>query len=612
MLTLFWRHYDLRRCRSSSGVVFFALLFVGAACGCRDEPETVTETVVAATDVAGRVNPGVGVSPNVSGGSSITPAFVDVADESGIDFRFHNDTQPGRYFLPEVMGGGAAWFDFDGDGSLDLYLANGASLSSPDLRQDEWMNGLFRNRGNGSFTNVTRLSKSHHGAYSQGCAVGDCNSDGFPDLYVTSYGVNSLFINRGDGTFYDATTDAGVGDSAWGTSVVWFDADADNDADLYVCNYVDLTFDNHKVCNYGGRQGYCGPGSFDGVNDLLYINNGDETFTESAAALGFDSPNGKGLAVIISDFDNDSLPDVYVANDMVANYLYTRGAQVGAEPTDTPSSKTVRFRDVAAEAGCSVGGDGRNEASMGIACADFNNDGMVDIYLTHYMDMKNTLYRNLGRLLFRDVSRRSRIAATSFPKLGFGTTPIDFDGDGDSDLFVANGHVLGPLHIPNRMSAQLLENDGTGRFQDVSASSGEYFSQLSLGRGVAAADYDNDGDVDIAVTHVESPLALLRNDTPTKSHFLGLLLSTNGRTPPVGARLVVTSDVHLQTRIVDSGGSYLCASDTRLLFSLKDSLPVDVEIFWPSGHVDRYSNITVDGYWHVTEGHPLQPLPDNR
>ena len=247
---------------------------------------------------------------------------------------------------------------------------------------------------------------------------------------------------------------------------------------------------------------------------------------------------------------------------------------------------------------------------MGIACGDFDSDGRVDIFLTHFFSQKNTLYRNLGNLIFDDDSRRSRIAATSFETLGFGTAVIDYDRDGAVDLFITNGHVLGPGHEPNEMKPQLLRNDGTGRFEDISAMAGPYFHDLWLGRGVAAADYDNDGDLDIAVTHLNRPLALLRNDTVTGRHFLGLSLRTSNRIPPIGGQVVVTVKGRRLVIPIAAGGSYLSSGDARLLFGLGDSTSADrVEVFWPSGRADSFEEIESDRYWCIIEGRGPELLP---
>ena len=532
----------------------------------------------------------------------ILPRFVDVALEVGVEFTFHNDVVAGRYFLPEVMGGGVAWIDVDHDGWLDLFLANGRSLdpSAPNANQPTCR--LYRNLQGERFSEITAPSGAGITLFGQGCAVGDYDSDGFADLFVSGYGPDVLLRNAGDGTFHDVTAATGVSDPEWSSSSLWIDLDGDQNLDLYVTNYMDVTWENREVCEYGGRPGYCGPGSYAGVQDRAYLNRGDGTFQESSERLGLLAENGKGLAVAAADFDGDRIPELYVANDMTANFLFTRRVESGNSPAGaTP------YREVAAESGCAVSGSGLNEASMGISLADFDGDGRIDIYLTHYYHMKNTLYRNLGNLLFDDASYHSRIAATSHESLGFGTAPFDYDRDGDFDLFIANGHVLGPEQQPNEMRPQLLRNDD-GIFADVSSTAGRYFEGLWIGRSVAAGDFDNDGDVDLAISHLNSPFVLLRNDTPTRGrHFVGLELKSVAGTLPVGGRVVLRTNRRQTTYSVSAGGSYLASADDRVLLCWSETEQLnEIEIHWPSGRVDRLGDDSVlhDKYWRVREGMP--------
>ncbi|MBI3866204.1 MAG: CRTAC1 family protein [Planctomycetia bacterium] len=537
--------------------------------------------------------------------ANVQPVFVDVARASGIDFTFFSDTVPGRYFLPEIMGGGIGWLDFDGDGRLDVCFRNGTILSPDTPPSGKHLSRLFRNLGAGQFADVTRASAAGLEAYGQGCAPGDYDADGFPDLYLANYGADGLLHNNGDGTFRDVTREARVSDELWSTSAVWCDLDGDHDLDLYVANYMNVNFETHKVCEYSGRPGYCGPGSFHSQPDAVYLNQGDGTFVESAAALGFVDEDGNGLAVIAADFDDDLVPEIFVANDMTPNHMFTQSTHF-----DAPGSQRLRYANVAPAGGSAVSFAGLNEAGMGIACADFDGDGSLDIFITHYYHMKNTLYTNRGRLIFDDDSRRTRIAATSYESLGFGTCPIDYDRDGSPDLFVANGHVLGPEQEPNAMRPQLLKNR-KGQFSDVSDQAGAYFQKLLLGRGVAAADYDDDGDVDIAVSHLDQRVALLRNDTQTGRRWLGLDLATADRAPPVGGRVIVTTPGRRQVLPIVAGGSYLSSGDPRIVAGLPgDEDSVEVEILWPSGRVDRFTDLAADRYWIIREG--LAPREQRR
>jgi len=535
---------------------------------------------------------------------SVEPQFVDIAADAQIRFSFFSDMVPERFYYQEVMGGGAAWLDFDGDGRLDLYVRDGCRLENPESTAVNQVSRLFRNSGAGTFVDVTASSGSGVRGYGQGAAPGDFDADGFPDLYLTNYGPSILIRNHGDGTFEDVTLAAQVGAEEWGTSAAWFDADGDGQLDLYVANYLHLPLSDNRVCEYNQKRGYCGPGQFPAARDRLYLNQGNGSFVESAEERGLLDPDGKGLGVLVADFDDDLLPEIMVANDMTPNHLFTRSTTF--ESGDAPRRL---YANVASSAGCALSDVGQLEAGMGIACADFDGDGRPDLFMTHYYHMKNTLYRNRGGLIFDDDSYRTRIAATSFESLGFGTWPIDYDRDGDADLFVANGHVLGPNNPPFAMRPQLLLNTACV-FSDISERAGAYFQAACLGRGVAAADFDNDGDLDIVVTHLDRPLALLRNDTQTKRRYIGLELSTSMRIPPIGGRVVVTCGQLRQVLPVVAGGSYLSASDSRLQVGLGDeSATVDVEIHWPSGRVDEFGGLDSNCYWHVSEGRRPERLP---
>lgn len=537
-----------------------------------------------------------GVDPVVNSGEGL-PNFRNVAADAAVNLQFmrFSDAVPGRYFLPEVMGGGVGWIDIDCDGMLDLYAINGCALweaMSPSAGDTDRM---YRNTLDG-FIDVTLMSGTSDAYYGQGCAVGDFNSDGFHDLYITNYGRNTLLCANGDGTFSDETTMAEVGCEAWSSSAVWLDANLDGFADLYTVNYVNTTRENHKSCDYVGIEGYCGPAAWDAVDDVLYLNLGNGKFVKAESiAAEIELANGKGLAVAATDFDGDAIAEIYVANDMMPNFLLKRVETQG-------STEAPLYKEIANSSGCAVSFDGRNEASMGVACSDFDGDGLVDIFLTHFYESKNTLYRNLGSMLFEDASRKSRIAATSFDKLGFGTVAFDANLDGSEDIFIANGHVLGPNLEPNEMAPQLLLNDGKGVFSDVSASIGGYFADRYLGRGVAGGDFDNDGRLDLAVSHLDVPLALLHNETPLKNHFIGLELLTRDRCYPAGGRVIITSAGRQRIVPVVAGGSYLSSNDLRLLIGLgTNDGPVDVEVQWSQQHSMHYQNLQIDRYWVLPE-----------
>lgn len=583
--------------------VLIAALFCGlvALSGCRENEPTATPAVKAPIPASEPV-----MIPSLVGAAAeawpaenvtrgVQPRFQDTAAGVGIDFQFFEDRVPGRYLLPEVMGGGAAWFDLDRDGWCDLYFTNGNHL---DPRPDSPVvpgNRVYRNRSGSRFEDVSSLSRGDLGGYGQGVAAGDYDGDGFMDLFVSNYGMDALLLNNGDGTFTDVTAVAEIGDSHWSTSAAWVDLNGDRFADVYCANYMNVTLANSEVCNYGGKPGYCGPGKYEGVHDAVWLNEGDGTFREASRELGLTSAPSKGLALAIVDLDRDLRPEIYVANDMESNLLFTQ--------TDVAAGKPL-WRETAGSAGAAVSGDGLNEASMGIAVADYDGDRLPDLYLTHYYQMKNTLYRNLGGLLFEDDSLRTGVAATSLAYLGFGTIPIDYNMDNRADVFIANGHVLGPAIEPSAMTPQLLRNTGTG-FEDISRFAGGYFVDAWIGRGVAGCDFDNDGDTDVAVSHIDRPVSLLRNDTIPRPRSLRVELQRTDRVPIPGARVLVSSGGVEAEQAVSAGGSYLSTNEAALLFPLAADT-ADVEVTWPDGRVDRHvaipagqSGVFLPGRWHA-------------
>lgn len=580
-------------------VACFATLLLVAPVGCRPGspspapggPAKELEPAPRQSDAARKT----GV-PTPRPAPTTPPRFVDVARDSGIDFTYFNDGEAENWLIVEVMGGGAAWLDVDLDGWLDLYLTEGCRLEKSQEGDGEHRDRLYRGRGAAGFRDVSAAAGVSDDHYGQGVAVGDYDADGFPDLYLANFGPAVLLHNNGDGTFTDVTASAGIDFAKWGTSAAFADLDHDGQLDIYACTFLDNRLGNNKACDYPQGRGYCGPGSYVGEQDQVWVSGGDGTFVERSADLGFieTSGRGKGLAVAVVDLDDDLLPEVYVGNDMTPNYLYTPRPAAG-----TP----IRYDELATAAGCAVSDDGENEASMGMVTEDFDGDGRPDIFLAHFYQAKNTLYQNLGSLVFADISRKSRIAATSLHNLGFGTVGLDWDRDGRMEMFVATGHVLGPRVQPYEMQPQLLWQAANGTFVDVSDDvGGEYFGGKWLGRAAAGADYDNDGDLDLAVTHNISPVALLRDDTAAPGRFLGLDLRTPSRIPPVGGRVEVRCDGRTTVRPITSGGSYLSSHDPRILVTLPPGeSPADVTIHWPSGRVDSL-RLGADAYWQVLEG----------
>lgn len=609
----------------------WALLLLIAAAGCQPNDGPVDEGSQDSRPPASSLSQlsQLGSESEPEQANDVVPRFADVARQLGIDFEFYADIVPERYFLPEIMGGGVAWIDYDLDGQLDLYAANGAELVPGSSSSLTHLDAFYRQVA-GRFVSVADLAGIHEPSYGQGVAIGDYDADGFPDIFVANYGVNRLFHNQGDGSFRECSMSVGITGDDWSSSPVWLDVDADGDLDLFVVNYMNVRPDNYRACPYGGIIGYCGPGEYQGIDDQVWLNDSAGGFREAGRELGLVGSNGKGLAIVAVDLDDDLKPEIYVANDMVNNFLFTRGDSFqgsessGNESPETGSSDSsvetrTLYSEVGQLSGTAASETGQPEASMGIATGDMDGDGRIDLHLTHYHTHKNTLYRNRGRLMFTDESKRSGIARLSLAYLGFGTTTLDFDRDSDLDLFVANGHVLGPHHDPNEMSPQLLANDGKGLFSDISGQAGDYFAGQYLARSVASGDWDNDGDLDLAINRIGDPLTLLDNQTETERSWIGLSLFDPMRRDLVGTRVEVVTGETRQVIPVRAGGSYLASPDPRLLIGLGsfdiDSVSGEDEatgngahpsvtliVHWMDGMTEEWAVTSVDRYWLLEPG----------
>ncbi len=499
--------------------------------------------------------------------------FVDVTATSHITFVHDSGASPDKYMV-ETFGSGVAWIDYDNDGFVDLYFVNGAPGAA---------NALYRNNtGDGTFTDVTRqagVAASGNRSYKTGVAVGDFDGDGYLDLYVTAFGPNILYRNNGNGTFTDVTAVAGVagGPTEWSTSTGFFDFDRDGDLDLYVVNYLDYRLDDNPYCGLRkpGYRMYCHPTLFDGTADRLFRNNGDGTFTDVSRAAGIANPAGKGLGLAFCDIDRDGDTDIYVANDSVRNFLYRNNGD-------------GTFVDVAYGAGVGFDVNGKPQAGMGVDCADVDGNGFPDIFVTNFSEELNALYRNLGGGVFEDVSATTGMGS-GFAPLGFGTKLFDFDNDGDLDIHVTNGHVIDnvKLYTPGFTYAQkdlLYENVG-GKFRDITAVAGAAFQAPRVGRGLAVADFDNDGDLDVVISSLGQRPILLRNDTVRKGNWL-LIRAQGGKrnTFGIGATVRVETAEGVQVREVNNVASYLSSSDVRLHIGLGRATSARrVEVLWPSG-----------------------------
>jgi hypothetical protein len=516
---------------------------------------------------------------------SVPPPFVDVTREAGIQFRHDAAITPDK-LMYETFGGGVAWLDYDNDGWQDLLFVNSAPGSK---------HALYRNDGRGRFTDVSARAKlvGAHDAtsYRTGVAVGDYDSDGWLDVYITAHGPNTLFRNRGDGTFEDVTAAAGVGGgpNEWSTSTGFFDADADGDLDLYVANYLDYQRERNPYCGYEreGYRMYCQPTQFDGVPDRLFRNDGNGRFTDVSKAAGIANPAGKGLGVVFCDFDQDADVDIYVANDMVRNFLYRNNGD-------------GTFRDVAYGAGVGFDGNGKPQAGMGTDCADVDGNGLPDLFVTNFSEELNTLYLNLGKGLFEDRTTAQGLGSGFLP-LGFGTKFFDLENDGDLDLFVTNGHVIDnvALYRPTLTHAQralLYTNSGTGRFIDVSSRSGAALQARVVGRGLAAADYDNNGTMDLVVSTVNGAPVLLKNQAGRGNRWLTIAL--RGRSSNrfgLGARVGVRTPAGVRVYEVNNAASYQSANDIRLHVGLGPATTVSrLDVVWPGGRTQTLTSVATN------------------
>ena len=524
--------------------------------------------------------------------------FTDVTAKTGLDFR-HEDGRSGAYYFLETLGAGAAWFDYDQDGDIDIYFVNGADL--PGMKSDvPPTNVLYRNDGNGTFTEVTDGAGVGDAGYGFSCAVGDYDNNGFPDLYITNFGANVLYRNNGDGTFTDVTTQAGVGDSLWGASTAFSDYDNDGNLDLFVANYVQFDVENNPECGAIGVRTHCGPGAFQGTTSVLYRNNGDGSFTDVTEKAGVWNPNGKGMGVIWCDYDNDADLDLFVANDKVEDWLYRN------EGDGT-------FNDVGLTSGVALNEMGAAYSSMAPIFGDIDNNGWFDLVITNFQDEPNSVYYNDGDGFFSDITYRSGIGGPTLTRLAWGADFADLDNDGWVDLFVATGHLEENVHLLNPTTTypqqnQLFLNRGDRTFDDVSESSGDGLLLKKVSRGAAFGDYDNDGDMDILITNSHQSPDLLRNDTSNQNRWLVFsTVGTRSNRSGIGTRISVSAGGNMQMREVKSGGSYPSHSDMRLHFGLGEyGVAEHIEIRWPSGLVEHYENVETDQFLIATEGKGLR------
>ena len=538
------------------------------------------------------------------------PRFVDVAQEAGLTLLNVSGTARKDYIV-EVSGNGAAFFDYDNDGDMDVLIVNGSTLERIGQGGD-LMAALYANDGHGSFSNLTSGSQLNTKGWGMGVCVADYDNDGFRDVYITAFGPNVLYRNDGAGSFMDVTATAGLGNSGWSTNCSFGDYDRDGDLDLYVANY--LAFDEKTVpkagtsgaCQHLGVRVMCGPRGLPGQPDALYRNDGDGTFTDVTETAGIDDPNLYGYGAVFSDLDDDGWLDIFVANDSVPNALYK-------------NNQDGTFSEIGLLSGVALSGEGRPQSGMGLDIADYNNDGLFDIFVTHFSNDTNTLYRNNGAGIFTDETFAAGLAATSLQNLGWGTSFVDLDNDARLDIFVANGHIHpGIDNFGNGATyfqpKELYRNLGDGRFEEISEEIGGAVRVEKSSRGSAVGDFDNDGDMDILVINIDDRPTLLRNDLSNGSHWLTLqLVGTTSNGDGIGARVEIEAGGKTQVAEVRSGGSYLSHNDTRVHFGLGDTARVDeLRIRWPNGRVEKFEGVDVDGFVEIEEGTGLvveEPTP---
>jgi enediyne biosynthesis protein E4 len=533
------------------------------------------------------------------GAETSFPAFVDIAKTIGLTLMNVHGGEA-KDFIVEANGNGAAFFDYNNDGNLDVLIVNGSTLDHYKDGGDPLV-ALYKSDGM-RFADVTVSAGLHTRGWGMGVCVADYDNDGNSDFYVTAYGPNALLHNNGDGTFSDVTSAARVGDAHWSTGCAFGDYDRDGDVDLYVANY--LAFNEKSIrprgsndlCRYMGVDVFCGPVGLIGEPDVLYRNNGNGTFTDVTLAAGIKDPNYYGFGVLFNDFDNDGWPDIYVANDSQPNLMFQ-------------NKRNGTFAEIGLLSGTALSESGRAQSGMGVATGDYDGNGYLDIFVTNFAADTNTLYKNLGNMVFVDSTVAAGLGETSLPYLGWGASLADLNNDGLPDIFVANGHVypqVGGLKVGQQylQRKELYRNLGNGKFQEIARDVSADFLAGKSARGSAVGDYDSDGDLDILSVNLNDRPSLYRNDGGNRNHWIGFRLEgTRSNRNAIGARVEIEASGRKQISEVRSGGSYISHDDMRIHFGLGETQRVDrVRLRWPNGNTEELGGFEADRYVVIREG----------
>ncbi len=569
---------------------------------CADTEMLLTAQSVSGTAKPNEAQPAQSIKKAGAPGDALkqdgTIVFENAIGRSGIKFQLNNSISPQRYSI-ETMLGGVAVFDYNNDGQPDIFFTNGASIPSLEKSDPRFYNRLYRNNGDGTFTDVTEKAGVQGLGYSMGVAAGDFDNDGYVDLYITGVNHNQLLHNNGNGTFTDVTAKAGVEGKVsklgkvWAVAAGWFDYNNDGLLDLLVVNYLDYNIEDAKLCAIESVRTYCAPGNFKGTPNILYRNNGDGTFTDVSVPSHIAQYVGKGMGLAFADYDNDGFTDVFVSNDTSPNFLLHNNGD-------------GTFKDVALEAGVAYRSNGSVVAGMGAEFRDFNNDGLPDIFHTAMFGDTFPLYKNLGSE-FEDVTETSGVTAFSRRITAWGTGAFDFDNDGLKDLFAAGGAILDNemevLHRPARLPNGLLRNMGNFRFMDVSSTAGQGFGVPRLHRGAAFGDFNNDGNIDMVVTALNESPELLMNRTSNGNHWLIVnLVGTQDNRDGLGTRIKLTTSEGTQFNEATTAVGYSSSSDKRVHFGLGKATLVDrIELAWPTGVRQVLTQIKADQVLTVVE-----------